>query len=80
MATAIPDAPGKLHDVKLIPLRALASHLPVIFGRRPPCLTTFHRWTRRGIRGIKLESMVVGSERVTSEEAVDRFYSKLAGV
>jgi hypothetical protein len=36
-------------------------------------LSTLHRWRLRGIRGIKLETILVGGKRLTSAEALQRF-------
>jgi hypothetical protein len=49
-------------------LSAAASSLP---GR--PHISTIHRWRLRGIRGIKLETCLIGGRRVTSAEALQRF-------
>lgn len=38
-----------------------------------PHVSTLHRWRLRGVRGIKLESCLVGGKRYTSHEAVQRF-------
>lgn len=38
--------------------------------------STVHRWRMRGIRGIRLESVLVGGSRFTSEEALVRFFDK----
>lgn len=38
-----------------------------------PHLSTLHRWRLRGVRGVKLETCLVGGRRYTSVEAVDRF-------
>ncbi len=38
-------------------------------------VSTLHRWRLRGVRGIKLETVVVGGRRYTSREAVIRFSS-----
>lgn len=34
---------------------------------------TVWRWTIKGVRGVKLESLAVGGRRVTSVEAFERF-------
>ena len=38
-----------------------------------PHVSTIWRWHMRGIRGVKLESVLVGGRRMTSMEAVERF-------
>ena len=34
---------------------------------------TIRRWAARGVRGRRLESVVVGGRRYTSSEAIERF-------
>ena len=36
--------------------------------------STVHRWRVRGARGVKLETLLVGGRRYTSEEALERFF------
>ena len=38
-----------------------------------PCFATVWRWTQRGCRGHKLEAYRIGSQLVTSQEALRRF-------
>lgn len=38
---------------------------------------TAWRWALRGVRGVKLESFVVGGRRFTSREACQRFLASL---
>lgn len=52
----------------LISLREAARLFP-----RPPSLATLWRWVYRGVRGIRLDSVVCGGRRYTSAEAVQRF-------
>ena len=58
----------EFHSETLIPLTEAARSLPV------PChVSTLHRWHLRGVRGIKLETTVVGGRRFTTVEALKRF-------
>lgn len=41
-------------------------------GRRKS-LATLHRWRLHGVRGIRLETLLIGGIRYTSLEAIDRF-------
>lgn len=34
---------------------------------------TLHRWRKHGVRGVKIETEMVGGRRHTSEEAIKRF-------
>ena len=38
-----------------------------------PHLSTLHRWRLRGVRGKKLETLLVGGKRFSSREAITRF-------
>lgn len=38
-------------------------------------VTTIHRWCKRGIRGVRLETILRGGIRYTSSEAIDRFFT-----
>ena len=38
-----------------------------------PHISTLHRWRLRGVRGVKLETCLIGGRRYTSREAVERF-------
>ncbi|MDY0169429.1 MAG: DUF1580 domain-containing protein [Thermoguttaceae bacterium] len=39
---------------------------------------TIFRWTRDGLKGVKLESIPIGGTRCTSVEAIKRFFARLA--
>ncbi|MEI8371872.1 MAG: DUF1580 domain-containing protein [Planctomycetota bacterium] len=42
-----------------------------------PNVATIYRWMMNGVRGIRLESIVVGGTRCTSVEAMQRFFDTL---
>jgi hypothetical protein len=58
-------------DETLVTLAQAARMLP---GR--PHISTLWRWYRRGVGGIKLETILVGGRRFTSAEALSRFTSR----
>ena len=41
-------------------------------GDRRLSLATLHRWRLNGVRGVKLETVLIGGLRHTSREAIDR--------
>lgn len=43
------------------------------FPGRAPSLQTLHRWRLKGVRGVRLETAIVGGLRYTSREAIARF-------
>ena len=52
----------------LIPFQQAGRHIP---GN--PSVCTLHRWRLKGVRGAKLETLLVGGIRFTSKEAIERF-------
>ena len=36
-------------------------------------IQTLHRWRLRGVRGARLETVLIGGSRFTSKQAIDRF-------
>ena len=59
---------------KLLDFAAATRFLPP--GSRPS-YTTWWRWCRRGVRGIKLETVLLGGRRYTSETAVKEFVAAM---
>ena len=39
--------------------------------------STFQRWRLRGVRGVKLASILIGGERFSSEEALQLFFDEI---
>jgi hypothetical protein len=64
--------PDILHERRLT-LSQAAQHLGV-----HTC--TVHRWRLRGVRGVRLETIVIGGRRVTSHEALTRFAAACSAV
>ena len=56
----------------LVSLTDAAKHCP---GR--PNVTTVWRWRNRGVRGVKLETVLSGGRRFTSLEAIRRFQDRV---
>ncbi|MCO6043323.1 DUF1580 domain-containing protein [Aeoliella sp. ICT_H6.2] len=42
--------------------------------------TTVWRWSTRGVRGVKLETMNIGARRFTTQEAYERFVERSTAV
>ncbi len=53
---------------KLLTLEQAARFFP---GRVAP--STIWRWHRKGVRGVRLETIVIGGKRFTSAQALERF-------
>ncbi len=54
---------------RLLPRRASGKRIHI---------SAVHRWVHRGVRGVQLESILVGRTRYTSLEAVERFSATLS--
>jgi hypothetical protein len=59
---------NQIYEETVLTLRAASASLP---GR--PHISTLHRWRMRGVRGIRLETCLIGGVRHTSREALQRF-------
>jgi len=57
---------------KLLTIPAAARSLP----HGPAHVATVWRWIQTGCRGVRLESVLVGGKRFTSEEALQRFFER----
>jgi uncharacterized protein DUF1580 len=57
---------GNILSEQRLTLTKAAQHLDVH-------VSTLHRWRLRGIRGIRLETCLIGGIRYTSHEALARF-------
>src|SRR5690348_5485543 len=53
-------------------LNEAADHLPTSYGRKFS-LPTIHRWASSGCRGVRLETVMIGGTRYTSEDMLERF-------
>jgi len=56
---------------RCIPIGEAPKHIP---GR--PSLASVYRWMTNGVRGARLETIVVGGQRFTSIEAIQRFIER----
>jgi hypothetical protein len=64
-------------DLRTEQLRSLTDAPADVPGKRPH-ISTLMRWVLRGVKGIKLETVVVGGRRYTSVEAINRFVARLS--
>jgi hypothetical protein len=62
---------------RLISLADAAKLVPCRRGGRRTHISIIYRWTTVGIGGIRLETLQCGGSRVTSKEAMARFFEKL---
>ncbi len=59
------------HHETLIPIADVPAHIPT-----RPHIATVWRWIQKGIRGVPLETSLIGGRRFTSEEALQRFFER----
>lgn len=57
----------------LVTIPQASAILPADESGHRPHIATIYRWMQRGIRGVKLETCLVGGKRFTSHEALQRF-------
>ena len=62
-------------DIEKERLKLMTEAAKSLPGR--PHVSTLWRWFRRGIKGVKLETTVLGGRRYTSVEALQRFADRL---
>ena len=55
---------------QLLTLNEASESIP---GHSKVTLGTLHRWRKQGVRGVVLETVLVGGRRMTSREAISRF-------
>lgn len=58
----------------LFPLSVAARRVPNRKGGRGVSPPTPWRWAMKGVKGIRLESWMIGGIRMTSDEALERFF------
>lgn len=61
-------------DDNYISLRDAAKYLPT-----RPHFATVWRWATRGVKGVILETVLVGGQRFTTEDALNDFLQSLNG-
>jgi hypothetical protein len=64
------------HDT--LSLSQAARRLPRLRAGRPVHPSTLWRWALTGLRGVRLETTMVGGVRVTSAAALRRFFAAVA--
>ena len=62
-------------DIEFEQLRLLSKASPDVPGH--PHVSTLIRWALRGVKGVQLDTVVVGGRRFTSLEAIQRFVAQL---
>lgn len=63
----------------LVPLRDVPRCLPPRPSGKRLHISAVYRWTLRGVKGIRLETVKIGGTTYTSREAIQRFSERLSG-
>lgn len=63
---------------ELLSLTDAARRLPHRRAGRPTHVATLFRWAKRGVRGVRLETVRIGGCVCTSSEAITRFIERLS--
>ena len=63
----------------LIALRDVPRCLPPRSNGKRLHISAVYRWSLRGIRGVRLETVKVGGTTYTSREAIQRFSERMSG-
>lgn len=63
---------------KLIPLAEVPALLPPGRSGRRVHVSAVFRWVQKGLKGIRLEAVQLAGRRVTSREALSRFFQALS--
>ncbi len=61
----------------------LLSEVPKVLPKRrgkPVHLSACYRWMKSGLSGVRLETILVGGQRFTSTEALNRFWHRVTAV
>jgi hypothetical protein len=67
-------------DEPPIPFTQATGVIPPRRRGRKAAASTLHRWATRGLRGVKLEMIMIGGTRCTSVAALQRFFDQLSAL
>lgn len=68
----------EISEEHLLSLREASRRLPSARSGKSVHVSTLYRWTTRGVRGVRLETVRIGGTVFTSQEALQRFAAKLS--
>ncbi len=69
-----------IQDEEVFPLSEGAARLPRRRRGRKTHVASLRRWSKTGLRGVKLEVLRVGGVTCTSVEALQRFFDALTAI
>ena len=63
---------------QVVSIAETPKRIPPMKGGRRVHISTVYRWALRGVRGVVLETIMIGGRRCTSVEAMSRFFERLS--
>lgn len=63
---------------EVVALRDAAKMLPPRHGGKNTHVSSLYRWAGKGLRGVRLDTIKIGSVVCTSSEALQRFFERLS--
>lgn len=72
------ESPIDISCEELVPIRDVPKRLPTKPGGKRVHISAVYRWMKKGVRGVKLDSVCIGGTRYTSVEALQRFVDRLS--
>ena len=67
----------EFHEEELFSFTEAAKLMPQRRRGRKLAASTLWRWSKKGLRGVHLDSLVVGGQRYTTKTALQRFFAQL---
>jgi hypothetical protein len=64
----------------VVSLTEASKHVPSRRQGKKTAVSTIWRWAMKGIRGVKLETIMIGGTRCTSLQALQRFFEQVTEV
>ena len=65
---------------QVVTLTQATHHIPARRKGKKVAVSTPWRWAKKGVRGVRLETLQVGGTRCTSLEAIQRFCDRLTAL
>lgn len=66
------ETTSKVLTERVLTIAQAQAEIQQATGHRPD-KATIHRWTKRGVGGVKLDAIRLGNTTLTSAEAINRF-------
>lgn len=64
-------------DEQVLTMAEAAKAVPQGRKRKSPHVATVWRWATRGVRGVVLETVLIGGQRFTTESSLEKFFREI---